>query len=85
MNIENLKILSLIILGCMTWKAGAASGCPEWSSDRIALEINSLEKQLDKWDVAYHQQGNNLIADDVYDQLQAKLNLWQSCHLPSAI
>ncbi|MFI0489437.1 MAG: NAD-dependent DNA ligase LigB [Yersinia sp. (in: enterobacteria)] len=83
MNIENLKILSLIILGCMTWKAGAASGCPEWSSDRIALEINSLEKQLDKWDVAYHQQGNNLIADDVYDQLQAKLKLWQSCHLPS--
>ncbi|CNH83792.1 NAD-dependent DNA ligase LigB [Yersinia aldovae] len=82
MNTQNLKVISLLILVCMTWGVRAESGCPEWTSDRMTLEIKELTKQLDKWDIAYHQQGHSPIADDAYDQLVAKLHQWQLCHLP---
>ncbi len=63
----------------MSWGGSAAHGCPEWSTERVSLEVHSLQKQLDKWDAAYHQQGVSLLADDLYDQLQAKLQGWQVC------
>lgn len=80
MNMRNLKIVILLIVSFTHWAAGAGAACPEWPSERMSAEINTLKQQLDKWGVAYHQQGISLIADDVYDQLQEKLALWQSCH-----
>ncbi|CNI45542.1 NAD-dependent DNA ligase LigB [Yersinia pekkanenii] len=82
MKIRNLKITNLLIWGCMMWGTRAVSACPEWAAQRMAVEINTLDNQLNKWDIAYHQQGNSPIADDVYDQLQDTLHRWQSCHLP---
>lgn len=64
----------------ISWSNSALSHCPAWSVERMSLEVNSLKKQLDKWDVAYHQQGVSLIADDIYDQLQDKLQGWRQCH-----
>ncbi|AKP33728.1 NAD-dependent DNA ligase LigB [Yersinia aleksiciae] len=79
MNMSNIQILSLLMIGFISWGASAVSGCSEWSAERVSLEANSLQKQLDKWDAAYHQQGVSLLADDIYDQLQAKLQGWQAC------
>ncbi|MDA5536728.1 NAD-dependent DNA ligase LigB [Yersinia mollaretii] len=79
MNMSNIQIVSLLIVGFMSWGGSAAHGCPEWSTERVSLEVHSLQKQLDKWDAAYHQQGVSLLADDLYDQLQAKLQGWQVC------
>ncbi|WP_186369487.1 NAD-dependent DNA ligase LigB [Yersinia bercovieri] len=76
---SNIQILSLLMVGFMSWNTSAVSGCPEWSAERVSLEVNSLKKQLDKWDAAYHQQGVSLLEDDIYDQLQIKLQGWQVC------
>ncbi|CNL19032.1 NAD-dependent DNA ligase LigB [Yersinia enterocolitica] len=80
MNMSNIQIASLLIMVLMSWGASATQGCPEWSTERVSLEVHSLQKQLDQWDAAYHQQGVSLLADDLYDQLQAKLQGWQVCH-----
>ncbi|MFA3763026.1 NAD-dependent DNA ligase LigB [Yersinia sp. 2466 StPb PI] len=81
MSMLNLKIFVLLIVSFIHWSSRAEAICPEWPPERMSVEINSLKKQLDKWNVAYHQQGISVHADDVYDQLQEKLQLWQSCHL----
>lgn len=80
MNILNLKIImSLLIYSFIVGPAWAESICPDWPAARATLEINALESQLGQWSVAYHQQGDSPVADDIYDQLQDKLHFWQSC------
>lgn len=56
-----------------------AENCPTWRPERLQLEISTLKNQLERWDVAYHQQGNSLIEDEVYDGLQNKLQIWRRC------
>jgi DNA ligase (NAD+) len=87
MKILNLKIIiGILISNFIIGSAWAISTCPDWSVERVKLEINSLEKQLNEWSVAYHQLGNSPVADDIYDQLQDKLEGWQVCSdLPDKI
>lgn len=56
-----------------------AEACPTWRPERLQLEITTLKNQLERWDVAYYQQGNSLVEDDVYDSLRKKLRLWLGC------
>lgn len=81
MNILNLKIIIFLLISNIIVVGGAwaTSTCPDWPATRIAVEINALEQQLDKWSAAYHQQGHSPVTDDIYDQLQDKLRVWQSC------
>lgn len=79
MNVQNFKMLSLIIVGFIHWEVRAESICPEWSQRRISDEINLLDQQLNKWDIAYHQHGISLLDDNIYDQLQDKLRGWREC------
>ncbi|MCB5318962.1 MULTISPECIES: NAD-dependent DNA ligase LigB [Yersinia] len=83
MHMSNLPILSFLMVSFISWSSSALSHCPAWSVERMSLEVSSLKQQLDKWDVAYHQQGVSLIADDIYDQLQDKLQGWRQCHRQS--
>lgn len=81
MNILNLKIIMFLLISNIIVVGGAwaTSTCPDWPATRIAVEINALEQQLNKWSAAYHQQGHSPVTDDIYDQLQDKLRVWQSC------
>ncbi|HFR4115479.1 TPA: NAD-dependent DNA ligase LigB [Yersinia enterocolitica] len=79
MNVRKIKILSLLMVSFISWQAKAESVCPEWSEERMSGEMHLLEKQLDQWNVTYHQQGISPIADDIYDQLQDKLHRWRLC------
>ncbi|CNI96674.1 NAD-dependent DNA ligase LigB [Yersinia vastinensis] len=79
MNVQNLKILILLMMAFIHWEVRAGAVCPQWPQSRILREINLLEQQLNKWDVAYHQQGISLLDDDIYDQLRDKLHQWQTC------
>lgn len=57
MNVHKMKILSLLMVSFISWQARAESVCPEWSEERMSGEMHLLEKQLDQWNIAYHQQG----------------------------
>lgn len=56
--------------------------CPLWSPNRAEQEIASLSARLSVWDRAYSQQGQPLVSDARYDQLQQQLQHWLSCFKP---
>ncbi|CUW25251.1 DNA ligase B [Serratia grimesii] len=69
----------ILLCGLMFSRVLWAESCPMWRPERLQLEISTLKNQLERWDVAYHQQGNSLVEDEVYDGLQKKLQMWQRC------
>lgn len=72
--------IGMILLGCLAFSGSLwAETCPTWRPERLQLEITTLKNQLERWDVAYYQQGNSLIEDEVYDSLRKKLRLWLGC------
>ncbi|HEJ9097253.1 TPA: NAD-dependent DNA ligase LigB [Serratia odorifera] len=71
--------LVLALWWAMCCAAAGAETCPTWRQERLSLEMTALEQQLTRWDVAYYQQGQGLIDDELYDSLRQKLRLWQSC------
>lgn len=72
--------IGMILLGCLVFSGSLwAETCPTWRPERLQLEITTLKNQLERWDVAYYQQGNSLIEDEVYDSLRKKLRLWLGC------
>jgi DNA ligase (NAD+) len=71
-------LLTLLCLGT------AAGECPAWPPARAEQEITALQKQIDRWDDAYHREGRSLIADELYDQSMARLAEWRQCFNLSA-
>jgi len=53
--------------------------CPVWSPARAGQEITQLQGQIAKWNEAYWHEGASEVSDAVYDQLSARLGLWQHC------
>jgi DNA ligase (NAD+) len=53
--------------------------CPSWPAKEAAGKIEALQKQVDEWNLAYHRDGVSLIADELYDQAETRLQRWQSC------
>lgn len=65
--------------------AGTAQAlCPRWTPVRAAEEIAHLQQQLRSWDRAYYGDGETLIEDALYDNLQHRLRQWQHCFQPAA-
>lgn len=56
-----------------------AAECPDWSTQRLTRESQALSAQVAAWDHAYHDQGEALIDDALYDQAVARLADWQAC------
>lgn len=56
-----------------------ASNCPDWPSARASAELQALSQNIATWDTAYHRQGAALVADEIYDQARARLQLWNAC------
>ncbi|MGM0858899.1 MAG: NAD-dependent DNA ligase LigB [Pseudomonadota bacterium] len=56
-----------------------AAECPDWSTQRLNHESQALSAQVAVWDRAYHDQGEALIDDALYDQAVARLAEWQAC------
>ncbi|WP_434984093.1 NAD-dependent DNA ligase LigB [Vreelandella zhaodongensis] len=56
-----------------------ASDCPNWSREQLAQESQALTERIARWDTAYHDQGESLIDDELYDQAVVRLANWQAC------
>ncbi|MCD6006763.1 NAD-dependent DNA ligase LigB [Vreelandella alkaliphila] len=56
-----------------------ANVCPDWPRERLAQESQTLAEHIARWDSAYHDQGESLIDDELYDQAVARLANWQAC------
>ncbi|MCA8866922.1 NAD-dependent DNA ligase LigB [Halomonas sp. SBBP1] len=56
-----------------------AEECPDWPQEQLALETQALAEHIQEWDRAYHDGGESLIADELYDQALARLESWQAC------
>lgn len=69
---------ALVAVGLLCSSAWAG-GCPEWSPERLRLEITALDTQLAHWDEAYYRLGNSPIDDEVYDGLLQQLQDWRRC------
>lgn len=70
------RVLVAIGLLCSSAWAG---GCPDWSPERLRLEITALDNQLARWDEAYYRLGDSPIDDEIYDGLLQQLQDWQRC------
>lgn len=57
----------------------AGQDCPDWNQNQARREIAALTSQIAQWDKAYYQDGISLINDQLYDQLLARLQFWQTC------
>lgn len=53
--------------------------CPVWSPARAEQEIAQLQGQIAQWNETYWREGTSNVSDGVYDQLSARLVLWQRC------
>ncbi|MBV4461541.1 NAD-dependent DNA ligase LigB [Pseudomonas sp. COR58] len=61
-----------------------AEDCPAWPPEKARTETAALQRQIDRWDDAYHREGRALIADGLYDQSRLRLDEWRRCFgLPS--
>lgn len=56
-----------------------ANDCPVWPREQLVQESQALSERIARWDRAYHNQGESLIDDELYDQAVARLASWQVC------
>lgn len=75
MFIPVLTALVLLFAGT----ARAETPCPAWTPQHAAQQQAALRQQLERWDLAYHQQGHSPVADELYDQARQRLEHWQHC------
>ena len=72
------KWLLVVWLMSVTLSAHA-NVCPDWPRERLAQERQTLAEHIARWDSAYHDQGESLIDDALYDRQVARLANWQAC------
>ena len=77
-RITGMANLAAAWLMSVTFSAQADT-CPDWPAERLALETQALAEHIEVWDRAYHDNGESLIADELYDQALARLENWQAC------
>ncbi len=71
--------------------AAQAIPCPDWPDSRAKTEFAALSQQVAHWDDAYHNHGQALVPDTLYDQARERLQHWQQCfagalgHLPEPL
>lgn len=71
--------LYLLIVTVFSQIAVANTQCPDWPELQLQQEIQALTQRIQQWDTAYYIDGQQPIADEVYDQARNQLESWQSC------
>lgn len=67
-------------LGAFALLASAPSwACPAWSPEQAAAQVESLQRQVDEWNLAYHRDGLSKVDDELYDQAETRLRAWRQC------
>lgn len=56
-----------------------AAACPDWPPARAERELGALAGRIADWDLAYHRDGREPLADALYDQARARLEEWNRC------
>lgn len=68
-----------LLLCCAISLPSLATPCPTWPAEQATIELNALATQIAQWDRHYYQQGQTLIADELYDQAVLRLREWRDC------
>ncbi|MGE8153659.1 NAD-dependent DNA ligase LigB [Pseudomonas vancouverensis] len=76
--LPDLRLFSTLLLLLLCLPV-TATECPDWTAERAAREIGTLQKQIDLWDDSYHRQGQTLVADELYDQSRKRLTALGQC------
>ena len=63
----------------MLYTTASFADCPAWPTARATQEINTLARQLEKWDDAYWEHGESSVSDETYDAMRARLLEWEHC------
>lgn len=71
--------LHLLIVAAVSQTAVAITQCPDWPQLQLQQEIQALTQRIQQWDTAYYIDGQQPIADEVYDQARNQLESWQTC------
>ncbi|WBE25776.1 NAD-dependent DNA ligase LigB [Denitrificimonas caeni] len=81
-----LRTIVSICVGSMMLliNLSAVAACPTWTHTQAEQEISTLQQRLAVWDRSYHRDATSPIADELYDQARAQLQLWQTCFTPAA-
>lgn len=74
-----MKVWMAILISILCWQSSVWAVCPAWSPARAQEEISRLQQQIKQWDDDYWKEGKSEVEDGVYDQLSARLTLWQRC------
>lgn len=53
--------------------------CPNWHQTQAQRELMALASQIAAWDKAYYQEGISIVNDEIYDQILARYQHWQTC------
>jgi NAD-dependent DNA ligase (contains BRCT domain type II) len=70
-----------VLVGVPLW----AHECPSWSQQQAQQEITRLQKTIDTWDKAFHEEHHSLVSDVVYDETITKLTRWKQCFPDSVV
>ncbi|ARS52280.1 NAD-dependent DNA ligase LigB [Kushneria konosiri] len=77
MKWQRWVMVTITLMGLATPVMGKESACPP--SEEIKARLEPLAAQIARWDEAYYQHGERLVADGVHDQAQTRLAYWRSC------
>lgn len=74
---------ALVLVGTLLTSTITAADCPAWTTTQADQEITSLQLRITDWDRSYHRDASFAIADELYDQARAQLQIWQQCFMRS--
>ncbi|HJT98468.1 MAG TPA: NAD-dependent DNA ligase LigB [Rhodanobacteraceae bacterium] len=71
--------IALAVVCCFLASPLVASPCPDWDAVSAGREIAALDAEIERWDAAYHRNGDSPVEDSVYDQARARSARWHEC------
>lgn len=74
-----IAIVFSLLLAPLNVGATTHLSCPEQPAAALQVEVEQLQQKILQWDHAYHRHAAHSIPDELYDQAQARLALWQQC------
>lgn len=73
------RLPALLFISTFVLTPLATANCPSWTPAQAQQEISTLRQRIAVWDRSYHRDATSMVADELYDQAQQQLQIWQGC------
>ena len=73
------RLPALLFISTFVFTPLATANCPSWTPAQAQQEISTLRQRIAVWDRSYHRDATSMVADELYDQAQQQLQIWQGC------